>query len=359
MEKADKTAFLDTLCEAQKIAFSPFIFKCVSAALKTGLLERIVTADAPLTRESLTQALRLTPYAVKVMVDLLKPAGILEETPDGLTATRLGELLVLDEMTRVNFFFTDDVNYLALDKTLDSLLEGRPAGLAAFDPSWKTIYPHLPALPEAARTSWFRFDHFHSDQAYQKALKLLGYRRPKHLVDIGGNTGRFTKLFLETLPGTRATLVDLPVETEALADRPELGDVIDRIDTVAIDWLSDSPLTGTGHADLYWMSQFLDCFSHEEALSILRRVREAMVPGASLAVLEPVVDRQRHRAAELSLAATSLYFTTVANGNSRFFYGDELEALFHEAGFQLMEEYNGLGISHSLFILRPFPKEEH
>ncbi len=358
MEKADKTQFLDTLCEAQKIAFSPFIFKTVSAALKTGLLGAVVTSEKPVTRGELEEKSGLTAYAVKIMVDILKPAGILEEKEDGLTSTKVGELLVLDEMTRVNFFFTDDVNYLALDKTLDSLLEGRPAGLAAFNPEWKTIYPHLPELPAAAQDAWFKFDHFHSDQAYRKALTLIGYRCPKHLVDIGGNTGRFTKLFLEKFPKARATLVDLPVETEALADRPELQHVIDRIDTIAIDWLSPAKLEGTGEADIYWMSQFLDCFDHDEAVSILKRVREAMAPSATLAVLEPVVNQQRHQAAELSLAATSLYFTTVANGNSRFFYGSELEAIFFEAGFQLMEEYDNLGISHSLFFLRPFPKDE-
>ena len=173
----------------------------------------------------------------------------------------------------------------------------------------------------------------------------------RHLVDIGGNTGRFTKLFLETHPNARATFVDLPAQIENLARHAELECVRERIDTVAIDWLTDAPLTGTEEADLYWMSQFLDCFSLDEARSILVRTARAMKPGAKLAVLEPLVDEQRHEAAALSLAATSLYFTVMANGNSRFFHGGELRRLFMESGLRIVSETPNLGISHTLFIL--------
>ena len=37
-------------------------------------------------------------------------------------------------------------------------------------------------------------------------------------------------------------------------------------------------------------------------------------------VMEPLCDRQRNDTAALSLAASSLYFTVLANGNSRFFF---------------------------------------
>ena len=101
------------------------------------------------------------------------------------------------------------------------------------------------------------------------------------------------------------------------------------------------------------MSQFLDCFSEPEAVSILTRTRRAMAGNARLAVLEPLVDEQRHRAAELSLAATSLYFTVLANGNSKFFNGAELRRIFDAAGFVIESEHPDLGVSHTLFILRP------
>lgn len=354
------TDFLSALLTAQSLAFSPFIFKAASAALATGLLARI-EAEPGLTCEEHAAALGLTPYAALVMSDILLPAGILQKNEEGgLFATQIGELLLFDDMTRANFFFADRVNYAALDKTLDALLEGRPAGLAHFNPAWRTIYPHLTALPKDARNAWFSFDHFHSDRAYAAAIEVLktlpeseNAAGPRVLVDIGGNTGRFTKAFLTAFSDSKAYFVDLPEQCAGLSGREDMADVMPRIETIAIDWLTDAPLVGTADADLYWMSQFLDCFSLPEARSILERTRAAMKPGARLCVLEPLVDEQRHQAAALSLAAASLYFTVLANGNSRFFHGAELRKLFADAGYRIASEHPDLGISHTLFVLEP------
>ena len=104
--------------------------------------------------------------------------------------------------------------------------------------------------------------------------------------------------------------------------------------------------------DVWWMSQFLDCFSPRQVVDILRRVRAAMPPDATLYILESFWDRQRFEAAAYSLNATSLYFTCLANGNSRFYRcGDFLE-LVREAGLTLIEQVDGIGLGHSLLRLR-------
>ena len=41
----------------------------------------------------------------------------------------------------------------------------------------------------------------------------------------------------------------------------------------------------------------------------------------------------------------------MANGNSRFFHGDELRRLFTESGLRIVSETPNLGISHTFFIL--------
>lgn len=374
--RKNRPRILENLLEAQKIAFAPFIFEACASALSSGLLAALARSPEGLSEVALRTETKLSPYAVRVLLDLLAPAGVVErververvegesaESPLLWRSTPVADLLLFDDMTRANFFFTKDVNYEALAKLDASLTEGRPAGLSAFDPSWKTIYPHLPELPEAARKAWFGFDHFHSDRAYEAALGVLALTRDfKHLVDIGGNTGRFTHRFLVKNPEARATVVDLPVQTEAIPTRDELQDVVDRIDTFSIDWLTDAELRVSPEADLFWMSQFLDCFSEDEAVSILVRTKAAMKASKAskasgsnpvLAVLEPVVDEQRHAAAELSLAATSLYFTAVANGNSAFFRGDMLRTIFKRAGFAIRSEVPNLGISHTLFLLEP------
>ena len=378
MLRRSRPNFLTVLEDAQRLAFAPFIFEAAAAALRLGVLDALSATPGMSARELAAQT-KLSLYAVEVMTDLLVPAGILRRTArageagraadgaaqcekrlTGLALTETGDLLVYDEMTRANFFFTESVCYDALGRTRASLTEGRPAGLEVFNPDWKTIYPHLPELPDEARSAWFGFDHWHSDRAYEGALDeittIWGVAGPKKLADVGGNTGRFSKRFLERFPEARAVVVDLPVEVDALPERPELAGVKERLEGAAIDWLTaaePAKLPALAGVDLFWMSQFLDCFSHEEAVSILTRTRRAMAPGAKLAVLEPLVDEQRHRAAELSLAATSLYFTVLANGNSRFFNGAELRGVFREAGLTIEREVPDLGVSHTLFLLKP------
>lgn len=372
MHRRTRPNYLETLEKAQRLAFAPLIFQAAAAALRFGLL-KVVAENPGITADQAATRAGMTPYAAEVVTDMLVPAGILERTepaeektaaqaPRGLRTTSVGDLLVYDDMTRANFFFSESVCYAGLAHTREALAEGRPAGLKAFNPEWKTIYPHLPELPDEAKRAWFGFDHWHSDQAYSAALEKLAEifpgSGPAKLVDIGGNTGRFSKAFLMRFPEAQAVIADLPVEVDAIPERPELSEVRSRLSGVSIDWLTDDQLTDRPQAlgaDLYWMSQFLDCFSESEAASILLRTKRAMAKGARLAVLEPIVDEQRHRAAELSLAAASLYFTVLANGNSKFFNGAELRRIFARAGFSIEAEFPELGVSHTLFILKPEP----
>lgn len=69
--------FLETLYEAQKIAFAPFLFKAVSAALQTEFLPGIVHQKSPKTPHEWAETLGLTPYAVDVMADILVSARVL------------------------------------------------------------------------------------------------------------------------------------------------------------------------------------------------------------------------------------------------------------------------------------------
>ena len=108
-------------------------------------------------------------------------------------------------------------------------------------------------------------------------------------------------------------LVDLPVEVNAIPERSELSSVQHRLSGHAIDWLTSEELTGMEDVDLFWMSQFLDCFSLDEAASILERTRRAMKPGANSvclnrSLMSSVIRRQRSH--WLLRAFTSLCWPT-------------------------------------------------
>jgi len=100
------------------------------------------------------------------------------------------------------------------------------------------------------------------------------------------------------------------------------------------------------------MSQFLDCFSQDDILGLLRRAAEAMDAGTSLYILETYWDKQQYEASTYSLHATSLYFTNIANGCSQMYHSDDMRKLIIKAGLTLTEEIEHVGVSHTLFVCR-------
>lgn len=93
-------------------------------------------------------------------------------------------------------------------------------------------------------------------------------------------------------------------------------------------------------ADVYWMSQFLDCFSEAEIEAILTKIRETAKPGAKVYIMETFIDNQRFPAAEFSLIATSLYFTVMANGNSKMYSSSVMKYIVDKAGFNCVGEHH-------------------
>lgn len=350
-----RAALFKAYDEAQRIAFSPFIFQAAVAAKKIGMFDALGASDAPLTPEVLAREVGVSAYAARLIMNILSAAGVVSGDDDsGYALTKTGECLAFDAMTAINFDFTADVNYKALAETTASLKNGRPEGLKAFDPEWSTIYPHLKDLPDDAKSSWFAFDHFYSDSSFRAAIRLLSPRTPKRFLDIGGNTGRFMKMALEAWPGSEGVVVDLPEQIGLMRENPALDGVRARLSAFPIDWLADgSSLEGCPAADMIWMSQFLDCFSRDEAVTILKKAARGLAENGFIAVMEPLCDRQPNPTASLSLACSSLYFTVLANGNSRFFCEADLLEIFAAAGLDVVETHPAVGLCHTLFLLQP------
>jgi len=74
-------------------------------------------------------------------------------------------------------------------------------------------------------------------------------------------------------------------------------------------------------------------------------------------IMEPLWDQQKYQAAIFSLHATSLYFTTMANGNSKIYSRDELVQTVEMSGFHLEEEIPELGQND--YTLLRFKKISH
>ncbi len=349
--QADPYNALEAISAAQKIAFGPMLFQASWCLRETGVLAFLEThgqQGAPLAQ--IAQACELSEYAVSVLLDMGLGGGLCYLAGEHYVLGRVGKYLQHDAMSRVNLDFTQHVCYQPLAHLLDAIRQGTPAGLQEFGP-WQTLYPHLSELPEPARSSWFAFDHFYSDWAFQQAQNKVFSYEPSHLYDLGGNTGKWAIACAKRDPALRVTILDLPEQLALARLNIEEAGLGDRVQGHGVDLLQPGPLPG--EADIWWMSQFLDCFSHEQIVAILNRIRLAMQPDARVCILELFWDRQTFEAASFSLNATSLYFTCLANGNSRFYHSKQMYQCLREAHFHVEEEHEIPGPGHTLLVARP------
>lgn len=337
---------------AQFIAFGPIVFQASRLMLKLGILEAL--RDNPLTLEEVAGKAGISIYAAKVLLEASLSIGtvIVDTETDKFSITKTGWFLLTDPSTRVNMDFNQDVNYEGFFHLEEALREGRPAGLDHFGP-WPTIYEGLSSLPQQVQKSWFGFDHFYSDHSFLQALQIIFSFKPLRIMDVGGNTGRFAQRAVAYNEDVKVTIVDLPQQIglmrKAVAGMP--GE--ERIDARPMNVLErENDFPTDVNPDIIWMSQFLDCFSEEEILSILSRVKKVMRPGARLLIMETFWDRQKYEPASFCLTMTSLYFTAMANGNSKMYHSDDMIRLVREAGLEVEEIHDGLGQGHSILVCK-------
>jgi SAM-dependent methyltransferase len=341
---------LEALERAQWIAFAPFVFQAACVLRDRGILLAIEASEDGLTLEEIASAVQLPIYGVRVLVEAGLGIGLLSRVEDRHRLTKTGLFVQHDPMTRANMDFTRDVNYLGLAHLDEAIASGRPEGLRVFG-DWPTIYRGLAELPEQVRKSWFAFDHHYSDGAFGSAANVVFRRRPRRLLDIGGNTGRWAITCLRQDPELEVTIVDLPGQLRNAEQQLAAHDLLARTTLHETDLLDESAVLPTGF-DAIWISQFLDCFSEAQIVSILRRCRAALAPEGRIYILEPFWDRQRFTAASFCLQMTSLYFTALANGNSQMYHSEVFLACVAAAELEIEEQHDQLGVSHTLLICR-------
>lgn len=345
--KESKSA-LQAISDAQRLAFAPMFFMATVCIRDFGILSALDNAKDGLSCEQLVSKCSLNDYAVQLLLDVGLSSGVIYVKEDKYYLSKVGFFILHDKMTRVNMDFTLNVCYQGLAYLKDSLLSGKPEGLKVFSDA-ATIYPVLSTMPQPAKDSWFAFDHFYSDTSSSFMLSKVFSYNIRKLADLGGNTGKWALSCLKHDAEVQMTIVDLPEQIVLCKQNIANEGMLDRVSFVATDILKGSELPADQN---WWLSQFLDCFSKEQILFILNKISTAMSDDNFLFIQELFWDRQRFEAAACSLNASSLYFTTMANGYSRFYSYEVFVDLINKAGFGIVDVYDHQTTGHTLLVLK-------
>ena len=268
----DNQSAFDAKAEAQRIAFAPVMFQACRILRDSGILELVQKSGATgMTLAEVAAKINLPRYGIKVLMESGLGIGLFclrggdASSPQGeraapgapsppnpagdegvaatserrgvaatprFTLTKLGYFMFRDTMTRVNMDVVHEVCYRGLFDLDKAIQQGKPVGLKTLG-DWQTFYEGLSSLPPKARDSWLAFDHYYSDAAFPAALKLVFADKPKRLLDVGGNTGKWAVQCARFDPDVRITIADL--ETAA----KKQGCQIDKHDILLIHtgWL--------------------------------------------------------------------------------------------------------------------------
>lgn len=343
----DTQSAFDAKDQAQWIAFGPVVFQVAKTMRDTGILTAIEESGPQgLTQEAIMEATGLSRYGVRVLLESGLGIGLVTLKENRYQITKTGVFILHDHLTKVNMDFVQDVCYHGLYDLEASIRQGKPEGLKVFG-NWPTIYEGLSQLPAQVQKSWFAFDHFFSDTAFPAVIKHVYKNGIKNILDIGGNTGKWATLSAKYDPDIHVTIMDLPGQLNVAKNRiKELG-LEDRVSFHPVNILDEAQAFPKGF-DAIWMSQFLDCFSEEEIVSILKRCYDAIDENGYVLILEAFWDIQRFETAAFCLQQTSIYFTALANGNSQMYHSQVFIDCVKAAGFDIVEQVNNIGLSHTL-----------
>ena len=335
---------------AHEIAFAPVMFQVARLMKELGIFQLLCDAKEGLTMDEVVEKTNLSRYAVQVLLESSLTVGTVLCADDRYVLSKVGWFLLTDPLIAVNMQFMHEVEYLGLHRMEEALLNGKPEGLNVFG-SWKTIYEGLSSLPEDAQKSWFAFDHYYSDNSFDEALDIVFSYHPATLLDVGGNTGRWALRCVDYNNNVRATVMDLPQQIEMMRTNIAGKTGADRIFGHGANLLDTNVPFPKGF-DAIWMSQFLDCFSEAEVTGIVKRAAESMDRDARLFVMETLWDRQPNDIAAFCLTHISLYFSVMANGNSKMYHSDDMIRCIEAGGLKVEKIHDGLRSGHSILICK-------
>ncbi|MFD6400372.1 methyltransferase [Nocardia sp. NPDC060249] len=260
-----------------------FLSQAISAAAELGVADEL--ADGPRTAKQLAAAIEVDEEGLRRLMVLLVSYGIFDQRRDGRYAlTRIGNALRSDaEVTLRDLcrFFGSPFHRNHWTHLTDAVRTGEAVGRDLDGASffeYAAEHREIGELFDNAMTSI-------STLALEPLLAAYDFGQFGTLVDVGGGRGSLLIEILGRYPAATGVVFDLPsVRDDLTADLAAAG-LAHRCAAEAGSFFESVPQGG----DVYLLKHILHDWSDAQAEQILRTVRAAMSPRATLLVVELVL----------------------------------------------------------------------
>jgi hypothetical protein len=153
------------------------------------------------------------------------------------------------------------------------------------------------------------------------------FSRFRTVTDVGGGDGTLMAAILAAVPSLTGVLFDLPGGLERAGGTLEAAGVADRCQVVAGDFFESVPAGG----DAYLLKSVIHDWDDERAIAILRRCREAMPPGGTLLLVEPILPPVTDSLEAAGTVMSDINMLIATGGRERT--EEEFRALLTASGF--------------------------
>ena len=193
---------------------------------------------------------------------------------------------------------------------------------------------------EADRAAFIAAMHSVSDPLADGLVARIGPPKFTHLLDVGGASGTWTLAFLRAVPGSRATIFDLPDAIGQARTRIAASGFAGRVDFVSGDFYDDPLPCG---ADLAWVSAIVHQHAREDSRHLFSKVHAALVPGGRIMIRDIVMESNRVAPLDGALFAVNMLVATASGGTFTLdeFVEDLQASGFHDAKLLVKDERMG------------------
>ena len=160
----------------------------------------------------------------------------------------------------------------------------------------------------------------------EQVLDAYPFRRHRSLLDVGGGNGTFLAAVARRAPELQLVLFDLPAVADLARERFQRDGLSARARAEGGSFLHDPLPPGS---DVATLIRVIHDHDDEAALAILRAVHDALAPGGTLVVAEPMSGS----AATERMGDVYFAFYLMAMGSGRVRTAPQLEDLLLRAGF--------------------------
>ncbi len=272
------------------------------------------------------------------------------ELADSTGSSKRGMVAIGDALVGLNFLEREGEKYKLAPESAAFLVSTRPGYCGAFfQHSVRQLIPRWLRLPEAVRTGRPVFAVNHEETGseffaeFVESLFPLGYpgakalaghlrlsdiRRPASVLDIGAGSGVWGIALAQASPRIRIHAVDWPAVLEVTRKVAARHGVADRLTCSAGDLLEAE--FGHGHT-VATIGHIFHSEGPERSKALLRRTRDALAPGGTIAIAEWIPNKDRTGPPGALIFAVNMLVHT-DEGNTFTF--EEMSQWLLETGFK-------------------------